>query len=179
MTDLEQIETILHEQGYEDYKWLDPQEIVVAQWVRLKCEFGCSSYGKVASCPPNAPTVEECQHFFSDYKRSLVLHFQKIAPEKAERKTWSARTNLKLVKLEQAIFKAGYHKSFLLFMDSCEICAECVPARADCKEPKLSRPTPEGMAVDVFSTVRKLGYPIEVLSDINQVMNRYAFLMVE
>ena len=179
MAGFDQVESILQEHGYKDFKWLNPQEIMVAQWVRLKCEFGCSSYGKVASCPPNAPTVEECQRFFTDYKQALVLHFQKIAPDKAERKTWSARTNLKLVKLEQSIFKAGYHKAFLLFMDSCEICAECVPSRADCKKPRLSRPTPEGMAVDVFSTVRKLGYPIEVLTDINQVMNRYAFLMVE
>jgi predicted metal-binding protein len=179
MADVAQIESILHRQGYDDFKWLDPQEIVVSHWVRLKCEFGCPSYGKVASCPPNSPTVQECQHFFTEYNQALVLHFQKIAPDKAERKTWSARTNLKLVKLEQEVFMAGYHKAFLLFMDSCELCAECVPDRANCKEPKLSRPTPEGMAVDVFTTVRKLGYPIDVLNDPKQTMNRYAFLMVD
>jgi len=179
MAEVEQIESILHDHGYKDFKWIDPQEIVVARWVRLKCEFGCPSYGKVASCPPNTPTVDECQQFFSEYTQAVVLHFQKAAPERAERKTWSARTNLKLVKLEQEVFLAGYRKAFLLFMDSCEICAECLPARADCKDPKFSRPSPEGMAVDVFSTVRKLGYPIEVLTDPNQEMNRYAFLMVE
>jgi hypothetical protein len=35
------------------------------------------------------------------------------------------------------------------------------------------------MAVDVFSTVRSMGYPIEVLSDYRQTMNRYAFLLIE
>jgi hypothetical protein len=35
------------------------------------------------------------------------------------------------------------------------------------------------MAVDVFATVRNLGYPIEVLTDPSDVMNRYAFLLVE
>lgn len=179
MVDVQQIESILHQQGYDDFKWLDPQEILVSQWVRLKCEFGCPSFGKEASCPPNNPSVEECRHFFSEYKSALVLHFQKIAPDKAKRKTWSARTNLKLIKLEQEVFLAGYPKAFLLFMDSCELCAECVPARADCKKPKLSRPSPEGMAVDVFSTIQKLGYPIEVLTDPTQAMNRYAFLMVD
>ena len=179
MADVELIESILHKHGYADFKWIDPQEIVVSQWVRLKCEFGCPSYGKVASCPPNNPSVEECQRFFSEYKDALVLHFQKTAPEKADRKTWSARTNLKLVKLEREVFLAGYPKTFLLFMDSCELCAECVAERAKCKESKLSRPSPEGMAVDVFSTVRKLGYPIEVLTDPAQTMNRYAFLMVD
>jgi hypothetical protein len=35
------------------------------------------------------------------------------------------------------------------------------------------------MAMDVFSTVRQCGYPIEVLSDYSQPMNRYAFLLIE
>jgi hypothetical protein len=35
------------------------------------------------------------------------------------------------------------------------------------------------MAVDVFTTVRKLGYPIEVLTDPAQTMNRYAFLLID
>jgi hypothetical protein len=35
------------------------------------------------------------------------------------------------------------------------------------------------MAVDVFTTVRKLGYPIQVLQDYDQAMNRYAFLLIE
>jgi len=35
------------------------------------------------------------------------------------------------------------------------------------------------MAIDVFSTVRKLGYPIEVLKDYSEEMNRYAILLVD
>jgi hypothetical protein len=35
------------------------------------------------------------------------------------------------------------------------------------------------MAADVFSTVKQVGYPIEVLQDYSQTMNRYAFLLVE
>jgi hypothetical protein len=43
----------------------------------------------------------------------------------------------------------------------------------------MARPTPESMAMDVFATVRKIGYPIDVLYDTSQQMNRYAFLMIE
>jgi hypothetical protein len=32
--------------------------------------------------------------------------------------------------------------------------------------------------VDVFSTVRKVGCPIQVLTDYTQTMNRYAFLLI-
>jgi hypothetical protein len=35
------------------------------------------------------------------------------------------------------------------------------------------------MAVDVFATVRQFGFPIQVLADYSQAMNRYAFLLVE
>ena len=77
------------------------------------------------------------------------------------------------------MFKAGFVKAFLLFFDSCGICPECTGSRTACKESKLSRPTPDALAMDVYSTVRKLGYPIEVLSDYGQEMNRYAFLLID
>jgi len=179
MANIERVEAIIRQQGYDDFRWFDPKTIVVSQWVRMKCEFGCPSYGRIASCPPNTPSVDECKRFFSEYTNAIVLHFQKVAPEKEARRAWSAKTNVNLTRLERDIFLAGYPKAFLLFMDSCEICGECVPDRKGCKEPKLSRPSPEGMAVDVFSTVRQLGYPIKVLTDPANQMNRYAFLMVE
>jgi predicted metal-binding protein len=43
----------------------------------------------------------------------------------------------------------------------------------------MARPCPEALAVDVFSTVRRAGFPIEVLTEYNQEMNRYALLLVE
>jgi hypothetical protein len=41
------------------------------------------------------------------------------------------------------------------------------------------RPEADALGVDVYTTVRKLGYPIEVLSDYKQAMNRYAFLLID
>jgi len=77
-----------------------------------------------------------------------------------DRHAWSRGVNSKLSKLEREVFLSGYEKVFLLFMDSCCICAECSGEREECKEPKLSRPAPEAMAVDVYTTVRQFGYPI-------------------
>jgi predicted metal-binding protein len=64
-------------------------------------------------------------------------------------------------------------------MDSCCICDDCPGVREECKNPRAARPSPESMAVDVFSTVRRYGYPIEVLSEYSQAMDRYAFLLIE
>jgi predicted metal-binding protein len=35
------------------------KSIVVAEWVRLKCQFGCDGYGQSLTCPPYSPTPEE------------------------------------------------------------------------------------------------------------------------
>jgi predicted metal-binding protein len=123
--------------------------------------------------------VAECRQFFDDYQSAAVFHFEKAVAQPEDRHRWSRETNLALLQLERAVFLAGHRKAFLLFMDSCHLCADCASARESCKNPRQSRPSPEGMAMDVFSTVRKLGYPIEVLTDYDQAMNRYAFLLVE
>ena len=179
MTDKQNLENVFLLHGLTDYRWIEPKAIVVAQWVRMKCQYGCPQYGRIASSPPNTPTVEECRRFFDDYRTAVVFHFQKTAPDSDVRHAWSAKTNLGLSNLERDVFLAGNRKAFVLFMDSCHLCAECSPSRADCKEAKRSRPSVEGMAVDVFSTVRQLGYPIDVLTDPSQEMNRYALLMVD
>jgi predicted metal-binding protein len=67
----------------------------------------------------------------------------------------------------------------LLFMDECRLCDECPATRAECRNPSMARPSAEALAVDVFSTVRSAGFPLEVLTGYNQEMNRYAFLLVE
>jgi len=173
------LEEIFRKHGYEDYQWMNPKRIVVAQWARMKCLFGCKNYGKCGTCPPNVPSVPECEAFFSGYKNGVVFHFSKKVARPEDRFAYTRKVNLKLLKLEREVFLSGYYKTFLLFMDSCNLCASCTGVREECNNPKLARPTPESMAVDVFATVRKIGYPIQVLSDYSQQMNRYAFLLIE
>ncbi len=164
---------------FNDFRWIDPKTIVTAHWVRMKCIFGCREYGKTASCPPNIPSISECERFFKEYKEAVIFHFEKKVAKPEDRFAWTRKVNLKLLKLEREIFLSGYEKAFLLFMDSCNICKECGGVKEKCKEPRLARPTPEAMGVDVYTTVRNAGYPIQVLSDYTKTMNRYAFLMIE
>lgn len=174
-----ELEAIFLKRGFSDYRWLDPRRIVVAQWTRLKCMYGCEEYGRTASCPPYVPSVAECERFFREYRRAVAFHFTKKVTRPEDRFAWTRRINLQLLKLEREVFLSGHEKAFLLFLDSCNICSECSGTRETCLKPRQSRPTPEAMAVDVFSTVRPLGYPIEVLARTDQIMNRYAFLMID
>jgi len=179
MNTQDKVDTILQKQGYDDYKWINPAEIIVSQWVRMKCMYGCNEYGKTATCPPNVPTLEESERFFQEYGMAVIIHFDKAMEKPEDRFAWTRKINIKLLELEKKIFCSGFQKAFLLFMDSCNICQTCKEKKADCVEPKMSRPTPEALGIDVFSTVRNAGYPIQVLSDYSQKMNRYAFLLIE
>jgi len=172
------LDGIFKAKGYTDYKWIDPKKIIVSQWVRMKCKFGCGEYGRGGACPPNTPSVAECERFFSEYGDAIILHFEGKMKKPEDRHAWSRKINARLVKLEREVFLAGYERAFLLFMDSCCFCKECTGDRETCKEPRRARPAPEAMAVDVYSTVRQFGFPIDVRTDYDQKMDRYAFLMV-
>ena len=172
------LDKLFQKKGYTDYKWIDPHKIIVSQWVRMKCMFGCGNYGHNASCPPNVPSVAECERFFREYQDAVIFRFEKAVDAPEDRHKWSKKVNIKLAKLERDVFLNGYERAFLLFMDSCCICADCAATRTACKEPRSARPSPESMAVDVYSTTRQFGFPIEVRTDYSQEMNRYAFLMI-
>ena len=174
-----ELEALFAKHGYTDFKWVEPKDIVVSQWVRLKCMFGCPDYGKNASCPPNVPSVSECRQFFNEYSATAIFHFEKTVDKPEDRTAWAKQINQALLKLEREVFLSGHQKAFLLFMDSCDMCADCPGTRAGCKSPKLARPTPEAMGIDVFSTVRQCGFPIKVLDNYAQPMNRYAFLLID
>jgi len=175
----EDLEALFHKHGCTDFKWIEPGRIVISQWVRMKCMFGCERYGQRASCPPNMPSVPECEKFFQEYDDAVVFHFAKKVTKVEDRYAWERKANVGLSKLEREAFLSGYEKAFLLFMGICRMCDECPAPKEKCREPEFARPTPEAMAVDVFATAREVGYPIEVLSDYSQKMNRYAFLLIE
>jgi predicted metal-binding protein len=179
MKDREQFEVIFKNHGADDFRWIDPGDILTAQWVRMKCMFGCGNYGKHACCPPHVPSVSECRQLFDEYENGVIFHFE-VAPGNADdRRARSKEINRNLLGVEKEVFLQGYEKTLLLLASSCSICDECAGTKEDCRNPGLARPTPEGLAIDVYSTVRKYGLPIEVLTDRGQSMNRYAFLLID
>ena len=173
------LKTLLNTDNIIVLAMLELVSIVISQWVRMKCMFGCVEYGRIACCPPNTPSVDECKTFFSDYSIGVVFHFERKLKKPEERHEWAKGINEKLVNLEREVFLAGNPKAFILFMDSCSLCKNCTAERLKCRRKRCARPSPEGMAVDVFSTVKQIGYPIKVLKDYSEKMNRYAFLLVE
>ncbi len=175
----EELDILFEAHDYHDYKWIDPQKIIVSQWVRMKCMFGCKEYGHAACCPPNVPAVTECERFFREYSSAVIFHFAKKVDKPEDRHAWTREVNKKLLKLERAVFLYGHERVFLLFMDSCALCANCSGQRTACKHLEMARPAPEALAVDVYSTVRQFGFPIAVRTEYSQMMDRYSFLLIQ
>lgn len=179
MVNKEELEGIFTQHGIIDFKWINSKDIVVAQWVRFRCMYGCPSYGRCGTCPPNVPSIEECTKMISEYNDAAVFHFTKQVDKPEDRKPWSKEMVLKLLKVEREVFLKGYYKTLLIPFDNCELCETCTGKRTDCKNPKMARANADALGIDVFSTVRSIGYPIKVLKEYNETMNRYAFLLIE
>jgi len=177
--DKQALEELFARHGFTDFKWIDPAAIKIAQWVRFRCQFGCSCFGKKGTCPPNLPSIDESRRLVSEYDTAAVFHFAKAAAVPEERWAWSREMHLRLCRLEREVFLAGYYKTFLIAFDCCRICGDCPGNRVECRNPELARPGADALGIDVFATVRSVGYPIQVLKDYGETMNRYAFLLIE
>ena len=177
-TDRTKTEEALKEKGLTDFKWINPKDIVVSQWVRVKCEFGCSDYG-LGTCPPNTPSVERCRAFFHEYNNGIVIRLNKFADKDNYPSDWSREMTSKLLDLERQVFLSGYPKTFLLNQTCCSLCKECPGNRFECKDKKHSRPSPEAFAVDVYETVKNLGLDIHVIDKSPSEINRIAILLTD
>jgi predicted metal-binding protein len=172
------IESIVKEHGFTEFKWIDSRDIHVAQWVRVKCQFGCSDYGS-GTCPPNTPSVEECQKFFNEYHHAIIIKLT-IAADKDQYPTdWSKQMTSNLLSAERKIFLSGFHKVFLLNQSCCCNCTNCSGDRLHCVDKKNSRPSPEGFAVDVYQTCQNVAMEIKVVDKNPSNISRIALLLIE
>jgi predicted metal-binding protein len=178
MADQALLQKLFVSKGFSDYCWIAPHEIVTTQWVRMKYMFGCDSYGS-ASCPTDIPSPEHCRIFFDEYRLGTLFHISQSFNDPEERHIWSREVKRALLDLERSICSSGYHKAFLLFMDSCNLCRECAGTRASCRNKKMARPHPQGLGVDLFATVSKYGYSLDVSEDNERQLDSYAILLIE
>jgi predicted metal-binding protein len=153
--------------GALDAKLIDPKDIVVADWVRLKCQYGCGGYNRILTCPPFSPTAEQMRRVLQGYSRAL---FMRVPNE-------TQATRDMLAKLERHIFLAGYHSAFGLHAGPCELCKECNLQR--CTHPRIARPSLEACGIDVYATARKNGFPIRVRKTRREKPTYYSMVLIE
>ncbi|MBN2097023.1 MAG: DUF2284 domain-containing protein [Candidatus Omnitrophica bacterium] len=149
----------------KDAKIIPAASIVAAEWVGLKCQFGCDGYGQCLTCPPYSPTPQRTRRMLAEYKYGLLIH---------------GDGNINITRtvsiLERLIFLDGYYKALGMGAGPCELCARCPKF---CRHSEKARPSMEACGIDVYSTVRANGLPIEVLRSTNCQGNYYGVVLIE
>jgi len=170
--DLERLCQKSVEFGASEAKPIRAEDIVISDWVRLKCQYGCDGYGKRLTCPPHSPSPEEFGRVLDDYDWAILMKFEPKAPEYE----WEGPHEV-AVKLEREAFLSGYHSAFALGSGPCPYCEEC--NLRECVHPRLARPSMEACGFDVYATVRKAGFDLQVVKDRSERPTYFSLLLVQ
>jgi len=144
--------------GVLEAKIVPAENVVTAEWVRLKCQFGCGGFGKRLCCPPHTPTPEQMKRVLAAYRHALIYSYIRT-PTNYDRK-WSRMQRL-VAELERTAFLDGHYKAFGLCAGPCRFCKAC-DVTSRCKHPYQARPSMESCGIDVYATARNSGIMLEV-----------------
>jgi predicted metal-binding protein len=159
--------------------------IVVSEWVRFKCRYGCKGYAKHFSCPPYAPAPEETRKMLSDYETALLLRFDGIPgmekfstdeipedfhPWYRDMILWVHDT---VHLMEKTAFYDGFYKAFGFAAYPCIYCEHCVAEESEgivdeslkrlCPNMDRVRPSMEAAGMDVFATAKNSGWDLSTI----------------
>ena len=164
--------------GCDRARVIDPSSVVVAQWVRMKCVYGCDEPGVSRTCPPDgAPALDDTRRLLTEFDRGILLGVGPVTGDQRSDEE-SRRLNDAALALERELFLAGFHKTWTMGAGPCDICAACSQGQP-CPTPELARPSLEGCGVDVFTTVRHAGWEIEVVKDRDDEYRFFALVLVD
>jgi len=104
------------------------KDVVVSDWVRLKCQYGCAWYGRCFTCPPFTPTPAQTRKILSEYSEAILLRFVPDKPHANREESVKYETFVRIVaaKVERELFLKQFYKSFALHSGPCVLCKLCV-----------------------------------------------------
>lgn len=180
---------------HSEFRVISTEIIVVSDWVRWKCMFGCKAFGKHLNCPPFVPPVEETRKLLKCYDKAIIVRFEakpdySQPPERIHHFLMKTLMEFydKMFEIERFAYLSGYYKAFALYALPCPYCDPCVAEKREiidydakryCKFPHKVRPAMEGVGIDVFQTVRNAGYDLEVLTSPTDNVLFYGLLLLE
>ena len=153
--------------GATTAKLIPPAEVTTAEWVRLRCQYGCSVYGRCLTCPPHSPTPEQTRKVLDEFSVALLLHSH-----------GQADLRVLAADIEREAFLDGHYKALSYHAGPCGLCGEC-DTTSPCEHPTRARPAMEAAGIDVFATARAAGMPIEVVRERGDEGDSYALVLIE
>jgi predicted metal-binding protein len=152
--------------GALDAKVIPAPSVETGHWVRWKCRYGCGGYGRSLVCPPNTPTPAETRQMLDQYKAAILFE----SPHGEAKRI--------AVELEREVFLAGYYRAFGLGAGPCHKCRACALGKG-CRHPSEARPAMEAVGIDVYATVRKHGFTINVVRTHDDPQHYFGLVLVE
>jgi len=146
---------------------LDPAGIRSEAWVRAKCNYGCSQYGRRWSCPPHSLDQAGFEELLGNYSRALLVAGQPPLRDFQEH----------LLAMEKEAFLGGFKKALVFSGGPCCWCEACPPER--CSHPEKRRPSLESCGCDVFALAERCGIPVGPLRDRDDFVQYIGLLLVD
>jgi len=146
---------------------LDPASIRSEAWVRAKCSYGCSRFGKSWSCPPHSLDQAGFEELLGCYSRALLVAGQPPLRDFQEH----------LLALEKEAFLVGFKKALVFSGGPCCWCEECPPDQ--CRHPEKRRPSLESCGCDVFALAERCGIPVAPLRSSDDFVQYIGLLLVD
>lgn len=184
---------------HEDLRLIPTEMIVVSDWVRLKCRYGCNNYGNHLGCPPFTPTPSETRSVLSAYRNAVLVRFEAKPDPKATGKHVGRALFNSMVKiqktvaeLERTAFLAGYYKAFGMNAMPCALCDTCIIGEMQkkeqavfdldsvkCRNKEIMRPSMEACGIDVFKTLQNAGFKPRVLKDCKEMVELFGLILLD
>lgn len=156
--------------------------IAVAEWVRLKCHYGCSRFNTNWTCPPATPSPDKVRAILNEYKMALLLVGSKSCSDfylnNGRKRINQVRCWKGTISLERMLFLEGYYKAFSLVGECCALCKECAFPE-DCRFPQEKRPSVESFSIDVIGTLKNLGTTSTVATQTFETYSYYGIILLE
>jgi len=169
--------------GATSAKVIPIEAISVNDWVRQKCEFGCTQYGKKYTCPPYVQPPKQTRKILKEYNKALIIKFGEIK----DRMEWRGIQKL-MAELEREAFLSGLYKAFAYGAGTCKLCDNCSadqvqsPTQFDkreCANRRIARPSMKGVGIDVYQTAKNAGYDLKVVPKEDMCFTSYCLLLLE
>lgn len=152
--------------GAASAKPISPRTVATGRWVGWKCRYGCGGYGSSLVCPPHTPEPPQTRRMLREYDLAILFE------------CGDGRTKRVAAAMERELFLAGYFRAFGMGGGPCELCEVCAFDNG-CRHPHQARPAMEACGIDVFTTVRRHGFVIDVVRNCREPQHYFGLVLVE
>ncbi len=176
------LEEIALKAGARSVRYISSADIPLAQWPRMKCQYGCPNYGQTLCCPPYTPGLEDMQRFVREYQTAMLVEYRAALPDgKTGWEAFDAKINTSLLtillEIERAAFFQNCYKAFALKAGKCRLCDTCNLQR--CLHPDKARPSAEACGIDVFALAERAGYTMKVMDRPEKEFSIYGLVLLD